>query len=86
MKVTCLAEAGDQPLTFSWLKNGLAISTLKNVQVQSHEEVSLLTISGVGASNVGNYTCIVKNRAGFDSYTAFLEVEGNCCSVSSALL
>ncbi|KAM7308571.1 hypothetical protein ISCGN_012205 [Ixodes scapularis] len=75
VKTTCFAEAGDPPLTFSWLRNGLDVSSLKNVQIKSHAEVSLLTISPVDASSTGNFTCIIKNRAGFDSFTSLLEVE-----------
>ncbi|CAN7943923.1 unnamed protein product, partial [Ixodes pacificus] len=75
VKTTCFAEAGDPPLTFSWLRNGLDVSSLKNVQIKSHAEVSVLTISPVDASSAGNFTCIVKNRAGFDSFTSLLEVE-----------
>ncbi|XP_042147257.1 Down syndrome cell adhesion molecule homolog [Ixodes scapularis] len=75
VKTTCVAEAGDPPLTFSWLRNGLDISSLKNIQVKTHGDVSLLTITPVDAASAGNFTCIVKNRAGFDSFTSLLEVE-----------
>ncbi|XP_077539738.1 neural cell adhesion molecule 1-like [Haemaphysalis longicornis] len=78
IRTSCLVEAGDRPMTFSWLRNGHDASSLPNVKINSHSEVSLLTISPVSAASAGNFTCIVKNKAGFDSFTSLLEVEGNC--------
>ncbi|KAH6928161.1 hypothetical protein HPB50_012350 [Hyalomma asiaticum] len=75
VRATCVVEAGDRPMTFSWLRNGHDASSLPNVKVDTHSEVSLLTISPVSASSAGNFTCIVKNKAGFDSFTSLLEVE-----------
>ncbi|XP_064487530.1 cell adhesion molecule Dscam2-like [Ornithodoros turicata] len=74
-RTTCLVEAGDNPMTFSWLRNGLDAATSRNVHIKSDTDYSILTIHPVGVFNVGNYTCIVKNKAGFDSYTAILDVE-----------
>ncbi|KAL3218121.1 hypothetical protein MRX96_050867 [Rhipicephalus microplus] len=75
VRTSCLVEAGDRPMTFSWLRNGHDASSLANVKIDTHSEVSLLTISPVSASSAGNFTCIVKNKAGFDSFTSLLEVE-----------
>ncbi|CAN7983557.1 unnamed protein product, partial [Ixodes pacificus] len=74
-RTTCLVEAGDAPMTFSWLRNGVAASLTKNVQIQSQGDFSILNVNPVDATSAGNFTCIVKNRAGFDSFTAYLDVE-----------
>ncbi|CAN7943921.1 unnamed protein product, partial [Ixodes pacificus] len=74
--VTCIATDGTPPFAFSWLKDGVEVTTLKNVRREKKEnDYSLLIIEPVEATNSGNYTCIVKNKAGFDSHTAYLEVE-----------
>ncbi|KAH6928693.1 hypothetical protein HPB50_018636 [Hyalomma asiaticum] len=75
VRTSCLVEAGDRPMKFSWLRNGHDASSLPNVKIDTHSEVSLLTIAPVSASSAGNFTCIVKNKAGFDSFTSLLEVE-----------
>lgn len=75
-RTTCLVEAGDAPMTFSWLRNGADASVVKNVNIQSNTDFSVLTVNPADASSAGNFTCIVKNRAGFDSFTALLDVEG----------
>ncbi|KAM7308569.1 hypothetical protein ISCGN_012203 [Ixodes scapularis] len=74
-RTTCLVEAGDAPMTFSWLRNGVAASLTRNVQIQSHADYSILNVNPVDATSAGNFTCIVKNKAGFDSFTAYLDVE-----------
>lgn len=63
-------------MTFSWLRNGADASVVKNVNIQSNTDFSVLTVNPADASSAGNFTCIVKNRAGFDSFTALLDVEG----------
>ncbi|KAH9380978.1 hypothetical protein HPB48_008192 [Haemaphysalis longicornis] len=74
--VMCTAADGTQPFTFSWLKDGASVRGLKNVREEKKGgDYSVLIIEPVEALNAGNYTCIVKNKAGFDSHTAYLEVE-----------
>lgn len=75
VRTTCFLAEGDTPVTFSWLRNGVDASLTKNVNIQSHTDYSVLTVNPVDASSAGNFTCIAKNRAGFDSYTAYLDVE-----------
>lgn len=74
--VTCIATDGTPPFTFSWLKDGTAIANVRNLRETKYNEYSLLVVEPVEAINAENYTCIVKNRAGFDSHTTYLEVEG----------
>ncbi|KAK8775970.1 hypothetical protein V5799_030684 [Amblyomma americanum] len=74
-RTTCLVEAGDAPMTFSWLRNGMDATLTKNVHVNTQADFSILNVSPVDATSAGNFTCIVKNKAGFDSFTAYLDVE-----------
>ncbi|XP_065296212.1 cell adhesion molecule Dscam1-like isoform X5 [Dermacentor albipictus] len=71
----CLATSGTHQVTMSWLKDGNDLSSAKNVFVETKRGLSTILIEPVEVSNAGNYTCIAKNRAGFDSYTAVLDVQ-----------
>lgn len=63
-------------MTLSWLKDGKDIGASSNVFVDTKRGLSTILIELVDISNAGNYTCIAKNRAGFDSLTAYLDVQG----------
>ncbi|KAH6928692.1 hypothetical protein HPB50_018635 [Hyalomma asiaticum] len=71
----CWTTSGSHQVTMSWLKDGNDLSTAKNVFVETKRGLSTILIEPVEVSNAGNYTCIAKNRAGFDSYTAVLDVQ-----------
>ncbi|KAL3218119.1 hypothetical protein MRX96_050867 [Rhipicephalus microplus] len=75
VRTTCLLAEGDMPVTFTWLRNGVDASQSKNVHIVSHSDFSVLSVNPVDGQSAGNYTCIAKNRAGFDSFTAYLDVE-----------
>ncbi|XP_064488737.1 cell adhesion molecule Dscam1-like isoform X4 [Ornithodoros turicata] len=71
----CLTASSSTQATLSWLKDGNDISSFKNVFVDTKRGTSMILIDPVEVVNSGNYTCIAKNRAGFDSYTAVLDVQ-----------
>ncbi|XP_077487051.1 cell adhesion molecule Dscam1-like isoform X3 [Amblyomma americanum] len=75
--VTCLITSGAQPVTFSWLKDGDSLSTVQGTRQKADPDYSVLLLEPVLPSHVGNYTCIAKNKFGFDSYTTVLEVESS---------
>ncbi|KAG0439399.1 hypothetical protein HPB47_016663, partial [Ixodes persulcatus] len=77
--VSCVAVEGDEPLSFTWLKGGRPVTTGKRIavrrlQVKVSEAVSSLTIVDLSAEDIGNYTCVVTNAAGSDSFTSQLLV------------
>lgn len=78
--ITCAVSQGDAPLTFHWLKDGHPIgenSTHLGIQVANYDQYSsFLSIISVTSDNSGNYTCLAINKAGKDSYTARLMVQG----------
>ncbi|CAN8018335.1 unnamed protein product, partial [Ixodes persulcatus] len=71
----CLTSSGGSEVALSWLKDGRDVGDTKNVFVETNKGLSTILIDPVDISNAGNYTCIAKNRAGFDSFTAILDVE-----------
>ncbi|CAN7989157.1 unnamed protein product, partial [Ixodes hexagonus] len=73
--LTCHVTSGSQPITFSWLKDGHSMDATQGIRLRSESEYSLMLMESVQPSHVGNYTCIAKNKQGFDSFTAVLEVE-----------
>ncbi|KAM7294612.1 hypothetical protein ISCGN_024118 [Ixodes scapularis] len=73
--VSCVAMEGDEPLSFAWLKDGRSLVSGQRVFVTKFtENIASLTISEVTAEDIGNYTCLVSNKAGKDSYTSSLIV------------
>ncbi|CAN7943925.1 unnamed protein product, partial [Ixodes pacificus] len=74
--VTCMVTSGTPPLKFVWMKDGKELSEQSsNLRVKHEPGYSMLFIEPVELLSGGNYTCVVKNRAGLDSYTTFLDVE-----------
>ncbi|XP_055939794.1 cell adhesion molecule Dscam2-like [Argiope bruennichi] len=67
---TCGILQGSKPLTFQWMKDGKEIINVPNTSVDVQAEYSVLTISPASKSNVGNYTCIVRNSFGQHSHAA----------------
>ena len=76
-QLNCIAMKGDEPLTISWTFHGQGILTdLGIVITPLGTRASMLSISKVGYSHNGNYTCNAKNGAGVKSETAVLKVNG----------
>ncbi|XP_075526205.1 cell adhesion molecule Dscam2-like [Dermacentor variabilis] len=75
--VHCAVLEGTEPLKFVWTKDGLPVENGHRLHVKQHSEtLSSLTITDVGAEDIGNYTCAVSNVAGSDSATSQLLVKG----------
>ncbi|CAN7989158.1 unnamed protein product, partial [Ixodes hexagonus] len=75
VSAVCSTTSDGGQVTLSWLKDGKDISGTKNVFIDTKRGASVLIVESVEISNAGNYTCIAKSRAGFDSFTAFLDVQ-----------
>lgn len=72
----CAANAGSQPLRFEWRKSGLVLKSSDRHVIDDSEQHSLLSIKKVQPNEAGNYTCVVNNVFGSDSYTFSLQVKG----------
>lgn len=75
--VTCLVSKGDFPFIIRWTLNNKTLDQLDGIStINPNKRASQLTIESVTADHSGKYTCAVKNKAGFDEYSAYLNVNG----------
>lgn len=76
-KILCTVEKGSKPLHFQWKFNGKDIQDSdKAVVISTYDDFSVLNVDPVSSKHSGNYTCVVKNQEGEDSYTVPLIVQG----------
>lgn len=77
VQIACTVTEGDKPLRISWNFYGEELSSDMGVSTMAvGDSMNVLLISSVAPSNRGNYTCVAKNVAGHDSFTAQLLVNG----------
>ncbi|XP_025414622.1 Down syndrome cell adhesion molecule-like protein Dscam2 isoform X35 [Sipha flava] len=75
VQVGCTVAKGDKPLRISWNFYGEELSSNMGITTMPvGDSMNVLSIPYVGITNRGNYTCVAKNSAGYDSYTAQLLV------------
>lgn len=71
---------GDLPVDITWLLNNRTVDKFDGVVVNRvNQKLSTLSIDYVTADHVGEYTCRASNRAGVDSFSAHLKVNGISC-------
>ncbi|XP_076318850.1 cell adhesion molecule Dscam1-like isoform X1 [Tachypleus tridentatus] len=76
IQVTCGLEEGDDPVKFSWLRNGNSIQPQSHWTVHTIGRLSVLMINKVNVNDIGNYTCVATNPEGKDSFSSELLVKG----------
>ena len=60
----------------NWKKNGLPVPKNEKVRVSSVGDSSTLVISNVGSDDSGDFSCEVRNPAGYSSSTVKIRVTG----------
>ncbi|KAI1289773.1 Hemicentin-2 [Halotydeus destructor] len=70
----CALRKGTSPIEFSWTKDGITLNH-DNVRVKKIEDMSVITIDKLMATDAGNYTCKARNSAGHDETTLQLRVK-----------
>lgn len=74
MNTGCVTS-GQGQFSFKWLKNGHELVQEKaRVAIIEMGSISTLIISKVSAHDAANYTCLVSNSAGSDSFSAQLVI------------
>ncbi|RWS01960.1 hypothetical protein B4U80_10652 [Leptotrombidium deliense] len=68
---------GSEPLQFNWFKdrNAVVYETGK-VNIETTSQLSTITVDNISQKDTGNYTCVVTNDVGKDSFTLNLIVKG----------
>ncbi|XP_022705507.1 immunoglobulin superfamily member 10-like [Varroa jacobsoni] len=67
LSVMCSVRSGTPPISFSWLRNGIAIGSLSGVKIVHFDDFQdQLQIESLSVEHVGNYTCNAKNLYGTD--------------------
>ncbi|KAI5643094.1 fibronectin type III domain-containing protein [Phthorimaea operculella] len=74
-QITCTVTSGDMPVYFSWLKDGMPISSVLQVDERGAEFYSMLLFKSLTASHSGIYTCVVTNTAGKANVSAELAIK-----------
>ncbi|GFU80215.1 down syndrome cell adhesion molecule [Trichonephila clavipes] len=72
--VICMLRSGKPPYAFRWLKDSKELNSGNGVIIQTGERLSNLLIDPITHASAGNYTCLVKNSAGIDSFSSILTV------------
>ncbi|KAH6928385.1 hypothetical protein HPB50_015410 [Hyalomma asiaticum] len=72
--VTCTVTQGSKPVQLQWLKDGHEVVGSGAVKLIKHETIVVLSIEPVKVADSGNYTCVARNKYGYDRYTSVLLV------------
>lgn len=78
--MTCAFIHGDLPIEISWFHNNVQLPPSgdldKGITLVNTKRSSALSADSIVGENAGNYTCTGVNRAGTDSLTTQLLVNG----------
>ncbi|KAG1678830.1 Down syndrome cell adhesion molecule-like protein Dscam2 [Nymphon striatum] len=72
--LVCSLSEGDQPITFTWLKDKDPLSPSLGITETKLSAMSVLNIPRVHSVHVGNYTCVASNPGGQSNKTAMVSV------------
>ena len=76
-QLTCAVSHGDMPITITWSLKGQELNSGPSITTTMlGQRASILIISSVDYSHVGEYTCRATNPAGSVTYSAELRVNG----------
>ena len=77
-QLTCVVSKGDMPITITWSLKGQELNSGPSITTNMlGQRASMLVISSVDYSHVGEYTCRATNSAGSVTHSALLRVNGN---------
>ncbi|GBM66129.1 Down syndrome cell adhesion molecule [Araneus ventricosus] len=75
-EIACSIKRGSTPVTFKWFQNNVDVSNHPKYKISNIGSSSRFVIGEIRATDIGNYTCIVKNAYGQDEKTISLIIEG----------
>lgn len=76
--VVCMVAKGDLPLDLFWSLNEVPIVSGEGgfTVLRMNSRSSTLSIDSLGGIHRGRYSCVARNKAGFDEFHAELRVNG----------
>ena len=84
-QLTCVVSRGDMPITITWSLKGQELNSGPSITTTMlGRRASMLVISSVDYSHVGEYTCRATNPAGSVTHSANLRVNGKHMSAREA--
>ena len=76
-QLICVVSSGDKPITITWSLKGQELNSGPSITTTMlGQRASILVISSVDYSHVGEYTCRATNPAGSVTYSTELNVNG----------
>lgn len=78
VSVTCTTKSGSPPFQFEWMRNGIPLTKNDRISFGTIEDASVLTFRQLKEEDVANYTCMVRNNHGMDTFTAPLVMRSKC--------
>ena len=85
-QLTCAVSRGDLPITITWSLKGQELNSGPSVTTTMiGTRTSMLIISDVDYTHIGEYTCRATNPAGSVTHAAKLNVNGNLSSQGMAM-
>ena len=77
-QLTCVVSKGDMPITITWSLKGQDLNSGPSITTTMvGTRTSMLIISDVDYTHIGEYTCRATNPAGSVTHAAKLNVNGN---------
>ena len=77
-QLTCVVSRGDMPITITWSLKGQDLNSGPSITTTMvGTRTSMLIISSVDYTHIGEYTCRASNPAGSVTHAAKLNVNGN---------
>lgn len=75
--LTCTLTKGDLPIELVWLHNNRTLKPDGNIAIlRMSKKISTLSFDSLQAEDIGEYTCLAKNKAGVSSFSTYLNVNG----------
>ena len=76
-QLTCVVSRGDMPVTITWSLKGQKLNSGPSITTTMvGTRTSMLIISDVDFTHIGDYTCRATNKAGSVTHSAVLKVNG----------
>ena len=76
-QLTCVVSRGDMPVTITWSLKGQKLNSGPSITTTMvGTRTSMLIISDVDFTHIGEYTCRATNNAGSVTHSAVLKVNG----------